>query len=232
MGERASHVHVTGNLYRGCYFESNCKVMQRRVYDSHMAARARSATKDGMLRFGPPASGIEQYCSMPRSIWMQGKRAHRPWREIDENIMRSLFLFHEDDAVSCGPLSGLWSRVKGGETTEQSDAASFRSRTVSREETPLTTAPSVEKIETLRSDHISPQPVEKGDDRVVVDKAPDQSPDAEIAADDSQTHDELGIAEDEDWVMFSDDEAWVIGDSDFELVTRKDARSHTPSQCP
>lgn len=253
MGERASHVHVTGNTYRGCNFESNCKVMQRRMYDSHMAARVRTATKDGMLRFGPPASGIEQYCSMPRSIWLQGKRAHRPWREIDENVMRSLFLFHEDDAVDCGPLSGLWNRVQREKKAEHGDTASYRSKTASRAELPLTTAPTVEKIETSPSHDIRPLPVdkghdpdEKGDDPVegaVTDQAPDLSPDAVNRSDDSKTENEVeiaanevgievGIEEDEDWVMFSDDEAWVIGDSDFEMLTGKNARSCTPSHCP
>ena len=112
MGKRASHVHVIARRHIASIFESNSREMRRRMSDSHMAARSRP-TKDGMLRFTAPMSGIEQYISMSRppvSETLEG-----PGERWIQDVMRSLFLFHEDDAVSCGPLSGSVESWEGRE---------------------------------------------------------------------------------------------------------------------
>jgi hypothetical protein len=152
--------------------------------------------------------------------------------------MRSLFLFHEDDAVSCGPLSGLWSRAKGTRRDDHTDTASVPYRIMDRTLSPLA-APPVEKCENHPRPieaQATPVPMPEGaDDPVDSNGNIKQTTEAEdeeaIIATNSETCDE--IADDEEWVMFSDDEAWVIGDpEDFEMLTPRIARSCTPSESP
>ncbi len=241
MGKRASHVHVIARRHIASIFESNSREMRRRMSDSHMAARSRP-TKDGMLRFTAPMSGIEQYISMSRPLCL---RPRRPWREMDQDVMRSLFLFHEDDAVSCGPLSGLWSRGKAERRDDHTDTASVPSRIIARALSPLA-APPAEKFEDIpRPIEDIPGAIETQAAPVPLPEAPDdpvdsggdieQTPETQEAEAITVTNTEPcdEIADDEEWVMFSEDEAWVIGDSeDFEMFTAKNARSCTPSESP
>ncbi len=71
-------------------------------------------------------------------------------------------------------------------------------------------------------------PVDSGGD---IEQTPETQEAEAITVTNTETCDE--IADDEEWVMFSEDEAWVIGDSeDFEMFTAKNARSCTPSESP
>ncbi len=71
-------------------------------------------------------------------------------------------------------------------------------------------------------------PVDSGGD---IEQTPETQEAEALTVTNTETCDE--IADDEEWVMFSEDEAWVIGDSeDFEMFTAKNARSCTPSESP
>ena len=216
--------------------------MQKRVYESHMAARVLAPTQDGMLRFGPPVHGVELCSSMSRNAWMQqGRRTRRPWREMDEDIMRSLFLFHEDDAINCGPLSGLWNRVRTTKRVECPETASKVS------EAPPVAAPTMERPETpsmaIGDETAFTLPEKVDDDRTdedTIEEPTDQDrvidggECVEAVVDARVVKDDVAIRDEEEWVVFSDDEAWVIGDSeDFEFYnTSRCVRSYTPPQGP
>jgi hypothetical protein len=211
------------------------------MYESHMAARVLAPTQDGMLRFGPPVHGIELCSSMSRNAWMQGRRARRPWREMDEDIMRSLFLFHDDEAVGCSPLSGLWNRVRTTRRVESPETVDKASEAVT-EAQPIIT-PTTERTETLAiEDAVAPVSVlEKVDNdqaEDTIEEPTDQDRDidrdqcVEAVVDARVVKDDVPIRDEEEWVVFSDDEAWVIGDSeDFEFYnTSRCVRSYTPPQ--